>query len=206
MFSIIHISNHFTNVMPKEQYNTRKQKLLQYLRKHKELPTYEEMLILFKLKSKGSLHKYVTKFIEEGIIRRNHSGRLIATSKLYGLRQLGSVQAGFPSAAEEEILDTMSLDEWLIDNPESSYILTVSGDSMIDAGIVEGDMVIVDRIKKPKTGSIVVAQVDGDWTMKYFIQRGERIFLRPANKRYPDIYPQEELKIGGVVSSVIRKY
>lgn len=192
--------------MSHQQYEDRKQKLLSYLRTHKELPTYEEMLRLFNLKSKGSLHKYVQKFIEEGIMSRNHSGRLIATSKLYGLRLLGSVQAGFPSPAEEELVDTLSLDEWLIDNPESSYILTVSGDSMIDAGIVEGDMVIVDRIKKPKTGNIVVAQVDGDWTMKYFIERGGRVFLRAANKRYPDIHPQEELKIGGVVSSVIRKY
>ena len=192
--------------MSKEQYEVRKEKLLNYFRKFKEMPTYDEMLQLFDLKSKGSLHKYVERFIEDGVVERNATGRLIPTLRLYGLRVLGSVRAGFPSPEEEDLSGTMSLDEWLVDNPDASYMLTVNGDSMIDAGIMEGDMVIVDRAKKPKTGNIVVAQVDGDWTMKYFVERGSRIFLRAANKRYPDIYPSQELKIGGVVSSVVRKY
>lgn len=192
--------------MSKQTYEDRKQKLMNYFKKFKQIPTYDEMVKLFGLKSKGSLYRYVQKFIEEGIIEKTSTGKLIATSQLYGLRVLGSVQAGFPTPAEEELADTMSLDEWLIDNPEASYVLTVNGDSMIDAGIVQGDMVIVDRTKQPKTGDIVVAQVDNDWTMKYFIQRGNKIFLRAANTRYPDIHPQNEMKIGGVVSSVIRKY
>ncbi len=187
-------------------YSQRKKKLLNYLKKFRELPSYDEMVKLFDLKSKGSLHRYVQKFIEDGIVEKSASGKLLPTSKLYGLRVLGSVQAGFPSAAEEELAETMSLDEWIIDNPEASYMLTVSGDSMIDAGIVEGDTVIVNRGKKPETGDIVVAEVDGDWTMKYFIKRGSKIFLRAANKNYPDIHPETELKIGGVVASVIRKY
>lgn len=192
--------------MSKQLYEERKQKLLTYLRSFKEIPTYDEMVKLFGLKSKGSLHRYVQKFIEEGIVEKTATGKLIPTSKLYGLRVLGNVQAGFPSAAEEEVADTMSLDEWLIDNPEASYVLTVNGDSMIDAGIMQGDMVIVDRTKQPSTGDIVVAQVDKEWTMKYFIRRGPKTFLRAANRRYPDIHPDQELKIGGVVSSVIRKY
>lgn len=192
--------------MSKQTYEDRKQKLMNYFKKFKQIPTYDEMVKLFGLKSKGSLYRYVQKFIEEGIIEKTSTGKLIATSQLYGLRVLGSVQAGFPTPAEEELADTLSLDEWLIDNPEASYVLTVNGDSMIDAGIVQGDMVIVDRTKQPKTGDIVVAQVDNDWTMKYFIQRGNKIFLRAANKLFPDIHPDSELKIGGVVSSVIRKY
>lgn len=187
-------------------YEQRKKKLLRYYRENHALPTYDELVDLFEVKSKGSIHKYVQKFIEDGLIGKNETGKLIPTSKLYGLRVLGSVQAGFPSPAEEELADTMSLDQYLIDNPTASYILQVSGDSMIEAGIQEGDMVIVDRSKTANSGDIVIANVDDDWTMKYFIKRGPKIFLRAANKKYPDIHPETELKIGGVVTSVIRKY
>lgn len=187
-------------------YEQRKKKLLRYYRENHALPTYDELVDLFGVKSKGSIHKYVQKFIEDGLIGKNETGKLIPTSKLYGLRVLGSVQAGFPSPAEEELADTMSLDQYLIDNPTASYILQVSGDSMIDAGIVEGDMVVVDRSKSANSGDIVIANVDNDWTMKYYMKRGPKIFLRAANKKYPDIHPEIELKIGGVVTAVIRKY
>lgn len=193
--------------MSTDTYESRKKKLLSYFNKFKQIPTYDEMVKLFDLKSKGSLHRYVQKFIEEGIIEKGSTGKLIPTEKMFGLKVLGSVQAGFPTTAEEDAsARTVSLDRWLIEHPQASYLLTVSGDSMIDAGIMQGDMVIVDRTRNPKTGDIVVAEVDHDWTMKYYIKRGERVILRPANRNYPDIHPQMELKIAGVVASVIRKY
>jgi len=204
--NVLYNKNITNYVMSKQTYEERKTKLLNYFRKFKEIPSYDEMLELFDLSSKGSLYKYVQKFIEEGVLEKGSTGKLIPTSKLYGIRKLGSVQAGFPSPAEEELVDTMSLDEWLIEHPEASYMLNVQGDSMIDAGIVEGDMVIVDRTRKPDVGDIVVALVDGDWTMKYFMKKGNKTYLRAANRRYPDIHPEEELQIGGVVSTVIRKY
>lgn len=192
--------------MTQKLYDARKDLLIKYYRRYKQLPTYDELTDLFGVQSKGSLHKYVNKFVDDDLIAKSETGRLIPTTKLYGLRVLGSIQAGFPSPAEEELVDTMSLDQWLIENPDASYMLQVSGDSMIEAGIVEGDMVVVDRSKTPKTGDIVVAQVDNDWTMKYMMKRGKSLFLRAANKKYPDIHPRDELSIGGVVTSVIRKY
>lgn len=187
-------------------YESRKDSLISYYRRHKQLPTYDELADLFDVRSKGSMYKYVEKFIDDGYVAKSDTGRLIPTTKLYGLRVLGSVQAGFPTSAEEETVDTMSLDQFLIASPEASYMLHVSGDSMIDAGIMEGDMVIVDRTKTPKSGDIVVAEVDGEWTMKYLVKRGNVTFLRAANKNYPDIHPKDELKIAGTVTSVIRKY
>lgn len=193
--------------MPVPLYESRKIKLLEYFQRHQHMPTYDEMVHLFKVKSKGSLHRYMEKFLADGVVEKNSTGKLVPTEKLYGLRVLGTVQAGFPTTAEEDAsANTVSLDRWLIEHPQASYLLTVSGDSMIDAGIMEGDMVIVDRTRSPKTGDIVVAEVDHDWTMKYYIKRGAQIILRPANRQYPDIHPREELKIAGVVSSVIRKY
>ncbi|PIR74579.1 MAG: LexA family transcriptional repressor [Candidatus Magasanikbacteria bacterium CG10_big_fil_rev_8_21_14_0_10_47_10] len=192
--------------MSEQLYHRRRELLIAYYRRHKQLPTYDDLAELFGVRSKGSIYKYVDKFIHDDLIAKSDTGRLIPTTKLYGLRVLGSVQAGFPSPAEEELVDTMSMDAWLIENPDASYLLQVSGDSMINAGIVEGDMVIVDRSKDPTVGDIVIAQVDNEWTMKYFMKRGNGIFLRAANSKYPDIHPSDELTIGGVVTSVVRKY
>ncbi len=192
--------------MSTDLFEQRKKKLVRYYQRYHQLPTYDELVGLFEVNSKGSLHKYIQKFVEEGYIGKSAGGKLIPTSKLYGLRVLGTVQAGFPSSTEEESNDTMSIDEFLINNPQATYMLKVSGDSMINAGIMEGDLVIVDRSKTPKSGDIVVAEVDGEWTMKYLIKRANALLLRAANTAYPDIHPRQEMKIGGVVTSVIRKY
>ncbi len=114
--------------------------------------------------------------------------------------------AGFPSPADEALTDTMSLDEYLISNKEATYILKVNGDSMIDAGILPGDMLLVERGAQPRDGDIVIAQVDHEWTMKFFRRRGAAVFLEAANKDYQPIHPQEELTIAAVVRAVIRKY
>ncbi len=119
---------------------------------------------------------------------------------------LGSVEAGFPSPAEEELVDTLSLDEMLIRNREASFLLKVAGDSMTGAGILPNDMVIVDRSETPKSGDIVIAEVDGQWTMKYLRKRGDNVMLLPANPKYKPIKPKNELKIAGVVTAVVRKY
>jgi len=98
------------------------------------------------------------------------------------------------------------MDEYLITRPEASFLLQVNGDSMNGAGIMEGDLVVVERGRDPKGGDIVVAEVDGEWTMKHFRREGKAVVLEAANPRYPPIRPKEELKIGGVVTAVIRKY
>ena len=75
----------------------------------------------------------------------------------------------FPSAAEEELADTMSLDDFLISNKEATFMLKVKGDSMMDAGIIEGDMVLVERGKKPRPGHIVVVRTEGEeYKLEYF--------------------------------------
>src|SRR3989344_2858354 len=91
-------------------------------------------------------------------------------------------------------------------NSEASYILRVKGESMIEAGIREGDMVIAERGSNANDGDIVIAEVDGGWTMKYFRRRGARIYLEPANIAMQPIYPEEELRIAAIVKAVIRKY
>jgi len=77
---------------------------------------------------------------------------------------------------------------------------------MIEAGINEGDLVIVEQGRTPKVGEIVIAEVDHEWTMKYLEKEGGKMILKPANKNYPLIRPQGEMNIGGVVRGVVRKY
>jgi repressor LexA len=180
--------------------------LKQFHRKHKRMPSYAELAELFGFASKNAAKYCVDKWIEQGVLAKDSAGKILPGSSFWPMKVLGTVEAGFPSPAEEENADTMSLDEWLIGNKEASFMLRVSGDSMIDAGIRPGDMVILERGKQPKSGDIVVAEVDHEWTIKYFEKRGSRVTLKPANKKYRPIVPQEELRVAGVVTAVIRKY
>jgi repressor LexA len=77
---------------------------------------------------------------------------------------------------------------------------------MTGAGILPGDLVIVDRGQTAKSGDIVIAEVDGEWTMKFLKKSGDTVYLVPANPRYKPIKPKHELKITGVVTAVVRKY
>ncbi len=183
------------------------QKITDFYRRHRRLPTYREILKISGLKSTNAVYKIVTKLIKEGILKKDEQGKISPTKKIFGeVKILGTIEAGFPSPAEEELIDTMTLDEYLIRNREATYMLEAKGDSMIEAGILPGDLVLVERGAEPKPGDIVIAEVDGKWTMKYFRKLGKRVFLAPANKKYKPIFPQEELKVAAVVRAVIRKY
>ena len=182
------------------------QKLRTFYTKHKRVPGYNEMLELFGYNSKNAVHGLLQKLENTGYISKS-AGKIALTGKLTGtVKLLGVVQAGFPSPAEEELVDSMSLDEFLIERPEATFMLKVTGDSMIDAGILPDDLVLVERGLTPKNNDIIIAHVDGEWTIKYFITDAHGIRLEPANKKHHTIHPKASLEIAGVVRSVIRKY
>ena len=181
-------------------------KIIEFYKSSKRMPSYQEIMSLTGFRSKNTIFKLVNKLVDAGLIEKDSMKRIVPKKIFGGTRVLGVVEAGFPSPAEEELLDTMSLDEYLISNKEATFILQVSGDSMKDAGIMPKDMVLVERTDRANPGDIVIAEVDGKWTMKYLRQKGNQMYLEAANKKYPPIYPQEELKISAVVKAVIRKY
>ncbi len=189
-------------------YERYKSKILSFYERRKRMPSYAEIMELTGFRSKNAVFKLVEKLVQEGIIEKDEQGRLTPRSlaSSAGIPLLGLIEAGFPSAAEEELLDVMNFDEYLVPNKESSYILKVKGDSMIDAGIREGDMVIVERKATYKPGQIVVAMVDGEYTMKYLRKKGDKYFLEPANEKYKPIYPSEAFRVEAVVTAVVRKY
>ena len=186
--------------------NDHKQKLVSFYGRHKRLPTYAEMMKLFGYRSKNAVFKLVAKLEEAGVVDKDHLGRLVPTASFGEVPLLGTVTAGLPALAEEDTLDTISLDNFLIQKKEATYILEVDGDSMIDAHIEPGDLVIAERTDQAKDGQIVIAEVDGEFTMKYFRERGDKAWLEPANKKYRPIYPAHDLKVTAVVRGVIRKY
>jgi len=170
------------------------------------MPSYSEVMKLYGYKSKAAAYYLIQKFILDGIVSKDRRGKL-APKKLSGSAALlGYVEAGFPSAAEEELLDVMDFDEYLTPNKEATYILKVKGDSMIDAGIREGDMVIVEKRQSYKTGQIVVASVDGEFTLKYLRKKRDQYYLEPANAKYEPIFPKGKLTVEAVVTAVVRKY
>lgn len=182
-------------------------RLRRFVRQEHRMPGYREMMELFGYRSKNAVFGLLKRLQQMGYITKGPGGRLGWTEKLIGsIRLLGTVQAGFPSPAEEELVDTMSLDEFLVEKPEATFMLTVTGDSMIEAGIQPGDIVLVEKGLQPKKNDIVVAQVDGEWTLKYFGRDRHGVYLDPANRNYQRIRPRESLVIGGVVRAVIRKY
>ena len=170
------------------------------------MPSFSEIGDMVGIKSKNAVYKLVNKLEKLKVLERDERGRLIPGSIASSVKILGTVEAGFPSAAEEELSDTLSLDDLLVKNPQATFMLKVSGYSMSEAGILPGDMVIVDKKQAPKSGDIVIAEVDSEWTIKYLEEKGDDVTLIPANPEFTPIKPKKELKIAGVVTAVIRKY
>ncbi len=187
-------------------HDTYKRAVIGFWQRKKRMPGYKEIMQATGLASKNSVYKLINRLVEEGVLKKDKEGRLSPGRALVGVPLLGLVEAGFPSPAEEELLDVMDFDEYLTPNKESSYILKVKGESMIDAGIYPGDLVIVERRTAYKPGQIVIASVDGEYTMKYLRKNGDQYYLDPANAAYKPIYPKGALNIEAVVTGVVRKY
>ncbi len=181
-------------------------KIESFYGREKRMPTYTEMMKLFGFKSKNAVFKIVEKMVEAGVVAKDHLGRLVPTQGFGEIQMAGFVTAGLPATVEEELTDTVSLDEMLVGKREFTYMLEVDGDSMIDAHIEKGDMVLVERANTARDGQIVIAEVDGEYTMKYFKKSGNKAWLEPANKKYGPIYPEHSLNVIAVLKAVIRKY
>lgn len=185
-----------------------KEKILAYYKQHRRMPSYAEIMELVGFKSKNAVAKLVSRLIEEGIISKDLKGKLVPVSDSMDIPLLGLVEAGIPSIADSDQLDSISLDNYLVTHRDRTFLLEVKGDSMIEAHIEEGDLVIAERTENPKVDDIVIAEVDGEWTLKYFKKdpKTKRPFLMPANKNYRPIYPERTLRIAAIVKGVIRKY
>mgnify|MGYP003433798749 CR=1 FL=1 len=121
----------------------------------------------------------------------------------------GGVRAGFPSPSQDYLEQTLDLNRFLVSHPESTFFAKVVGDSMIDVGIEEGDLLVIDRSIDPQDGHIVVAFLDGEFTLKFIRvdkQNSNQLYLVPANSDYPEILVTSEQQsvVWGVVTYSIK--
>ena len=112
-----------------------------------------------------------------------------------------SVSAGCPSPADDYIEENIDLNEYLIRNPFSTFFLRVKGDSMINSGINNQDLIIVDKSLTPNPGDIVIAMIDGEFTVKRFSMKNNKLYLKAENHNYPDLNLEDcnDINIWGVV-------
>ena len=118
------------------------------------------------------------------------------------------VRAGFPSPAEDHMVQRVDLMAQLIKHPQATFLLRVRGESMKDAGIFDGDVVLVDKAITPRSGMVVIAVVDGEFVCKTLWQRAGRMKLKAANVTFPDISPKDgqTVEIWGVVVAAIKQF
>jgi repressor LexA len=200
-----------------ENITTRQKELLQFIikqiRDHKLPPSISEMAAFLGVKSKNAVAKLMDCLEKEGYLRTSGKARGIEILKTLGesLEKgffkapiLGSIQAGVPMLAEEQIEDWINLPTTLVKGRRDVFLLRVRGDSMINAGIHEADLVIVRPVRDAKNNDIVVALLHDEATVKRFIQIKNRAYLKAENPKYKNIYPKEEWMIQGKVVGVIR--
>jgi len=182
-------------------------RLQDYYAQHRLLPSYAVIAQLLGLKSKSSVAALVARLKLAGYLDTGAGRRLKPASRFFERRLAdGTVRAGFPSPATDGPGEALTIDDYLVERPSQTVLVRVKGDSMIDAGIHAGDIVVVEKKPAANPGEIVVAIVDDEFTLKY-LEHGKNGFsLRPANPAYPVIRPRGTLEIFGVVTGLFRKY
>ncbi len=177
--------------------------LKKFYRLNRRLPSYSEMLKIFGVPSKRTIYQYVQELVDEGFIQKL-KGKLAPTKRFFGIPLLGNIQAGYPILAQQD-KSYLTLDEYFIEKPDNSFLLRVTGDSMINAGIFEGDLVVIEQKGDWGAEDVVLAEIDNQWTLKILKKVNGKAHLEAANPAYPAFYPKQELKIHGVVRAVLRK-
>ncbi len=181
-------------------------KLQDYYADNNVLPPYSTIMSLLGLKSKSPVAALIARLKLQGYLESTPEKRLKPGRRFFERPIFDSVQAGAPRQADESRYDTVSIDEYLVEQPSSTVLINVKGDSMIDAGIMPGDTVVVDKRRHANVGDIVVAIVDNEFTLKKLGNEKGKFVLIPCNPAYPVIRPQMDLEIFGVVVGQFRKY
>ena len=182
-------------------------KLQDYYADWKNIPSYAKLCDVFGIASKSWVKAILTRLSVAGFIERTPDGAWIPSRQFFA-RPLAesSVQAGMPVSVSATQGEYFVIDDMLIDRPSETTLIPVKGDSMIEAGIHDGDIAVVEKRNLASVGDIVVAIVDNEFTLKTLDKEHGKYILRPANQAYPVIRPQGILEIFGVLVGLIRKY
>ncbi len=188
----------------------------EYQMEHGSSPTLREMREYFGVSSDNSILKHLKALEDKGYIEKDDTPRGIKLlssvkerlqSSEFKLPLLGMVPAGGPVLTEEYIESWLNVGEDAIYRYKDSYLLRVKGDSMVDAGIYEDDILVVCGSIEAREGDIVVALVDNANTVKRYMRDSKgRVYLKPENVNYDNIYPEGDLCLQGVVTGLLRYF
>ncbi len=180
--------------------------LQDYYAEHRLLPSYSAISALLGFRAKNAAASLVRRLEEAGYLQRTPDNRLTPSTRFFERpRALSFVRAGMPEEALDDSSDMVSVDSLLVQKPSQTFFVTIKGDSMMDAGLLEGDTAVCERTQHAKVGDIVVAFVGNELTVKRLIKERERYVLKPENKAYPVLRP-DPLEILGVLTGSFRAY
>jgi len=177
-------------------------------------PSLADLALAFGVRSKNAIAKVVNALLREKQLEKDPKGRIkilempetFERPQPMVLPLFGPIAAGFATAAEEQAEEQITVEDFLVRDRAKTFLLRVKGDSMINVGIQEGDIVIVERGREPKVNDIVVGILDGEFTLKRLKKNKGKFYLQAENTAYPDMYAVEDLQTAGVVRGVMRKY
>lgn len=181
-------------------------KLRDYYAAHRVLPSFKSIGELVGMRSTASVSGLVKRLTAAGFLNSTPDRRLQPGRSFFEREILDSVQAGLPQPANDNRLEGFNIDEYLIDSPSRTVLLSVKGDSMVEAGLMPGDTVVVRKGAPAKLGDIVVAIVDNEFTIKYLASDKTGFYLAPGNKAYAPIRARDYLELFGLVVGSFRKY
>lgn len=181
--------------------------LRDYYASHRHIPSLQRIAALLGFTSKGATSKLMGRLERAGFIERAEDEAWIPTRHFFERLQVDvTVRAGAPERIEASEGNPFLVDEYLVRSPSRTVLVPVKGDSMIDAGIHDGDIVAVERGRAAAAGDFVVAIVDDEFTLKELaFERGKPV-LKPNNLAYPIIRPKGEMEIFGVVVGLVRRF
>jgi SOS-response transcriptional repressor LexA len=182
-------------------------RLRDYYARHGALPSYARIGEVVGFKAKNAAVKLAARLTDAGYLRSAPGGKLAPTARFFELPLFDSpVQAGAAvTIPGQEAGELMTIDSYLIEAPSKTVLLRIKGDSMQDAGVLDGDLAVVERSRSASAGEFIVAVVDGEFTVKELGYESEQPILIPHNDSYPCIRPESDLEIFGIVRGIVRK-
>jgi repressor LexA len=178
--------------------------LRDYYAEHGVLPSYATLSQLAGIRAKSWTHTLVAQLREASFLDVTPEKRLKPGPRFFERELAESVRAGLPEQSPDS-METVTIDSYLIPHPSKTSLVRVKGDSMTGAGILDGDLAVVEWRTDARPGEIVVALVDGELTLKYLARDQSGYYLRPANDAYPEIRAGGQLEVSGVMVGLVRR-
>jgi SOS-response transcriptional repressors (RecA-mediated autopeptidases) len=184
-------------------------KLQDYYAQERIIPSTTQLSVLWNGKARSWTHQIVQRLKEEGFLENGPGGRLRPGPRFFERTVGHRIRAGLPQEAFDVQPELLRIDDYLIEKPSQTILFPVKGDSMIDLGILEGDMVVIERSDSASPGQVVLAIVDNEFTLKVLARDKEGYYLEACNNRqsgdYPPIRPEQKLEIYGFYVGLFRK-